>query len=407
MKLGLLVFAALAACAQASGFWECQAMNKMDPVAITSSSNNEDPTIVRHPSNGNFYLVFFTEAFGGHELMLTSSPDGVTWSPSTRLTYTVEQENAPSLGIDSSGRFHLVYFIVNITRTDVIYQHSDDLGVTWSPILHITDDYNWDWVPNLRVDSNDVVHILWTGTTSAHYEIWHTWSTDHGVSFNTPVQVTNVVTTPGANALVDAHDFGTMYQSYDGTYYITYNRYKNSTAPGQGLDFEIYQLSSTDGISFPFNTPAPRQLTNGIFTSQFPVMFEVPDVLAPGGYQKCITWTCNYWDPFGDIVSAPMDTICPPVDQFGQKTNICPLSRLTDANFTPEYWGRPAPAWSPQNPTRVIIAYAFDANHAGVRNIYTRLIDFATVGSSGALMTNPTAMLAALLLALLMIIRRI
>ena len=103
--------------------------------------------------------------------------------------------NRFSAGFDSEGNVHIAYAtqFETVSSTKEIMYATNKSGV-WE-LQQITNDLLTDEIPVLKVDNNDVVHIMWNGFDPQNndIELFYTNNTDSGDSFLPEVQITNKV----------------------------------------------------------------------------------------------------------------------------------------------------------------------------------------------------------------------
>lgn len=116
-----------------------------------------------------------------------------------------------SMGIDSHGRIYVAYIgetIVGGLNLHINVTRSDD-GITWTAPYQITPSSTFGEYPNLVVDAQDRVHVVWfdyrgyltTGTLTA----WYTRSDDRGASWIPQEPISQGVSSPNTYAYLSVH----------------------------------------------------------------------------------------------------------------------------------------------------------------------------------------------------------
>ncbi len=143
-------------------------------------------------------------------------------------------------------------------NTDIMFQFSDDNGVTWTPAARLNDDHtlNSQFNPAIAVDqSTGDVAVSWydcrndlglggpgdtDGIPNDDTQIWATFSTDGGVSFAPNFQVS-----AGTSSAPDAHsffDFGDYTHAAFASHLFYPAWSDNSNSTGQNPDGRLHQL---------------------------------------------------------------------------------------------------------------------------------------------------------------------
>ncbi|MCP4646656.1 MAG: hypothetical protein GY852_02830, partial [bacterium] len=177
------------------------------------------------------------------------------WGPITYIRNSTRDETAPQITFAPDPAIYVTFqhwsndstappSIYYGTYWDVYLIRSYDGGLTWSNATVITNDSVADVQPNMIVDKDLNYILVWQKTDGGEYDIFMSNSTD-GITFSTPVAITNNTYT---------EDDTTIEQDYStGMYYLTYG----ATIPPD-TDSEIYLQNSSNLI----NWSSPIQLTN-------------------------------------------------------------------------------------------------------------------------------------------------
>jgi hypothetical protein len=143
-------------------------------------------------------------------------------------------------------------------NTDIMLQHSDDSGTTWSPAVKLNDDSttNSQYNPAIALDqSSGAVAVSWydtrndlgtggsgdtDGVPNDDFQIWATDSTDGGATFAPNFQVSaGTSNAVDANSFFDVGDY-THAAFVSGTFWPAWSDNSNST--GDNPDGTLHQL---------------------------------------------------------------------------------------------------------------------------------------------------------------------
>jgi len=140
-------------------------------------------------------------------IYFTSSLFSQTWSPPKRLTWNSGNSWEPYVAIDSSDQIHLVWADETPGNFEIFYKNSTDGGATWSLISRITWTSGVSRYPNIKIDSNGYIHLIWTDYLSGNGEVFHKKSTDSGITWLIPKRITwNSGTSINPKMIIDAAD---------------------------------------------------------------------------------------------------------------------------------------------------------------------------------------------------------
>jgi hypothetical protein len=201
--------------------------------------------------------------FGDPRLLAESRVGGFDYIPA-QPNRSVDAE--ANLAWDRSGGPHTgrVYAIWTqevkneSDNTDVMLQHSDDNGATWSPALKLNDDntLNSQYNPAIALDqSSGDVAVSWydtrndlgqggagdtDGIPNDDFQIWATYSTDGGAHFVSDFRVSKGTSNaPDADSFFDTGDY-THAAFQSGLFYPAWSDNSNSTR--NNPDGKLHQL---------------------------------------------------------------------------------------------------------------------------------------------------------------------
>jgi hypothetical protein len=153
-------------------------------------------------------------------------------------------------------------------NTDIMLQHSDDHGATWSPAVKLNDDHtvNSQYDPSIALDqSSGYVALSWydtrndlgtggsgdtNGIPNDDYQIWATYSTNGGATFAPNFRVSQGTSNAiDANSFFDVGDY-THAAFVSGAFWPAWSDNSNST--GDNPDGILHQLDLyTAKVSIP------------------------------------------------------------------------------------------------------------------------------------------------------------
>jgi parallel beta-helix repeat protein len=218
----------------------------------------------------NLYCVYtkINGSYSGDIYCGRSSDNGSTWQEtfvSIGSNYTGDPQSTPSIGVDSNGNLYVVWQ-GSISTTSSIWDFpqisfakSTDGGLTFSsPIIISTNVGNTNnFGPALSVANNNNLHVVWyynMSTKSNAYNILYSKSSDNGITWSIPTQLTNTSHHPHSlfNPTITIDNKDIIHIAWDGYSYlisnhsnIYYRKFTTSWSP--------IELVTNDTIGFYVN----------------------------------------------------------------------------------------------------------------------------------------------------------
>ena len=147
-----------------------------------SVENSDFPSIA---SNSSYvHVVWQDSSPGNYEIFYKYSSDyGSTWSGLSRLTWNEGASIYPKIATDTGYRIHLVWVDQTAGNNEIFYKRSTDGGSTWSAVTRLTWNSGLSMYPVVTPDVNVGIHIVWANWTDDNHEIYHKYSPDSGESW--------------------------------------------------------------------------------------------------------------------------------------------------------------------------------------------------------------------------------
>jgi len=111
------------------------------------------------------------------------------WTPGKRLTWTSNASWVPDIAVDSNNAIHVVWQEGPDTRTEIYYKGSTDGGSTWSTAKRLTWTSGDSHHPAIAIDSNGHIYVVWVEGA----DIYWSKSTDGGATWSTAQELDQVV----------------------------------------------------------------------------------------------------------------------------------------------------------------------------------------------------------------------
>jgi len=173
--------------------WQLNAQTWSSPKRLTWNPGWSESAVIAPEQYMNLlHVVWFEDVSGNYEIFYKRSADsGTTWSGPTRLSWTAENSETPSLAVDSCRRIHVVWYDETPGNWEIFYKRSTDSGETWLPLTRMTWTSSHSFNASISIGFNNGVHVAWhERITTTNNEIFYKRSTNGGSTWLAPVRLT-------------------------------------------------------------------------------------------------------------------------------------------------------------------------------------------------------------------------
>ncbi len=154
---------------------------------------------------------------------------------------------APRVALDSNGTVNVVWGDTKDGTAKVLFARSTDLGLTFNEPLNVSRSAGTGFDPEIAIDSMDAINVVWQDTAPGPSVIMFSRSTDGGASFSEPKRIStgNGSATEAAIATDSADRIGVVWaDESEGTSQAFYAR---STDAGSTFSEPINVSSFSEG----------------------------------------------------------------------------------------------------------------------------------------------------------------
>ena len=216
-----------------------------EPEPVLGEANR--PSIIQ--DSDGIYWIGFSSLEGHANIWIMNSTDGVNWGNYSQVTSNNQTEYAPNLIQDSNGEYWIIYNaltdIYNVLEFnyELMLTHSPD-GISWSDPVAITDSpYSIDVYPYIMQDADGRYFVTyssrWDNSTTGH-DLYMMYS-DDGIVWSDEVQLTN---SPEGDI------FPVMLQAEDDKYWMMFTRDTSAEHPPMMNKYDVFMITSDDGIEW-------------------------------------------------------------------------------------------------------------------------------------------------------------
>ena len=261
-----------------------------------NAGDSYSPVIAVNPGN-QVHVAWYDRTPGNNEIFYKRSTNGgITWSTLKRLTWNSGDSNIPSIAADSCNRVHVAWYDMTPGNNEIFYKRSTDGGVTWSATTRLTWSPGLSFTPSIATGSGNSVHVVWYDYASTDYEIYYKQSTDGGATWSAITRLTwNTGNSLGASVAVDSSGgiHVAWYYGDPGHRDIYYKRSSNGGTSWSG----ITRLTWNTGDSYRLNLATDT--SNGIhivWRDKTPGNFEIFYKLSTNGGVNWLGTTRLTWN---------------------------------------------------------------------------------------------------------------
>jgi len=166
------------------------AENFSSSVQLTNSIADQYNTAIAISSDDKLYIVWQDNRRGNWDIYLSTSSDGASWSTATRVVDSNDNEVNPAIAIDNQSPYR-AYITWQDDRGGNydIYVASSNNNFATSTTSRITLDSSNQIQPDIAIDSDNTVYVVWTDERNSSNDIYAVAS-NSGPWTNVPI-VTN------------------------------------------------------------------------------------------------------------------------------------------------------------------------------------------------------------------------
>lgn len=158
---------------------------------INLSNNNGDSVNAQIAvASSNVYVAWTDFAVGiGDIFFLRSTDGGATFEPVKNLTNNSTPSLFPQLAVDGDNMY-VVWQEASASNVEILFRRSTDGGVTFEATKNLSNNAGFSMFPQLVVSDGNV-YVAWEDDTPGNGDIFFTRSTDEGVTFAIPENLSN------------------------------------------------------------------------------------------------------------------------------------------------------------------------------------------------------------------------
>src|SRR5882762_5367052 len=141
--------------------------------------------VLRHSAKLTAILISFLVASP-----LAAQQAQVVFSPPQNVSSNPGASYYPQVAVDSQGSINIVWLDQSPGYNAVFFSRSTDGGVTFSTPQNLSNSPAGSSSPQIAVDSGNI-NVVWVDNTPSNYQIFFSGSIDGGATFSTPKNISN------------------------------------------------------------------------------------------------------------------------------------------------------------------------------------------------------------------------
>jgi hypothetical protein len=149
--------------------------------ATWNSGNSISPELATD-SNNHIHVVCMDITSGNWEIYYKKSTNGGTTWTTKRLTWIAEDSRYPAIATDSNNHIHVVWQQSKGGNAEIYYMKSTNGGTSWTT-KRLTWTSGDSEYPEIAIDSNNHIHVVWGDDTPGNSEVYYKKSTNGGTTW--------------------------------------------------------------------------------------------------------------------------------------------------------------------------------------------------------------------------------
>jgi hypothetical protein len=162
------------------------------PKNVSNTPGGSGESRVAVDGRGNINVIWNDNTPGNLEIFFARSTDlGTTFSAPKNISHNTGASFSPQMAVDSAGNINVVWTDNTPGNDDIFFSRSSDGGTTFSTPLNLSHNGGNSFNTQIAVDSAGNINVVWEDDTLGNLEIFFARSTNGGVTFSAPLDISN------------------------------------------------------------------------------------------------------------------------------------------------------------------------------------------------------------------------
>jgi hypothetical protein len=143
-------------------------------------------------SNEAISIVWGDTTGGGRQVMYVRSTDlGETFTEPLNISRSPGQAFEPEVAVDSTGAVNVAWEDTAPGESAIMFSRSTDGGQSFSDPVQVSTGGGRAIEAHIKTDSSDNIHIVWVDESEGDAQAFYSRSTDAGLTFSAPINLSN------------------------------------------------------------------------------------------------------------------------------------------------------------------------------------------------------------------------
>jgi len=161
------------------------------PINLSNDSADSGSPQIAVAAAGNIYVVWENDTPNFGVLFSRSTDGGVTFSTPAVLSMNTTGSFSPQIAVDLNGNVSLVWEDDISSTSDISFSYSTDQGTTFSFPKSLSYHTGNSVIPRVAVDLTGNINVVWENNRPGNFDIFFSRSADNGATFSTPKNLSN------------------------------------------------------------------------------------------------------------------------------------------------------------------------------------------------------------------------
>ncbi len=160
----------------------CQPFGFTPPLNLSNTSDASYSTSLVTGDSGILHVAWYDydEATGNGDVYYRQRESDGAWSVPLNISSTPERSTGPQLAVDREGNVHVVWSDYTPGNSEVFYSQRTSDG-TWTSPQNISNSPEPSVAAEVAVDGNGIVHVIWQDAPDWYIsDIYHAWRSGDG-----------------------------------------------------------------------------------------------------------------------------------------------------------------------------------------------------------------------------------
>ena len=169
-------------------------------LSATTTGQSSYPQFVEQ--DNHVYVIWQSSLFGTSTILMTRSLDGgISFEKPIQLSDESQLSAFPQIALSGNNVYSSWIEKSADNSTNIIFTKSNDQGNSFGAPLHVTHNVGNSGIPKLSADGNNV-YLTWEDNSRGDYDVFLSKSSDSGASFHVPLDISTTTGQSGTPEVI-------------------------------------------------------------------------------------------------------------------------------------------------------------------------------------------------------------